>query len=223
MNAEFLNACRYRQCEPFDDSSRLHKVYADGGFPAVGLIHRTPESEVLDETGHCSSLSTPCGSLPERWRKCRSVRQDTRPVVYFSGSTAAAFLAALARSLIRDTMPITIVYKSVGSLHRRFGDPQRRYDHRCCFDWDPQSTTMATKYPARSARYDPRALSITGAIGRIPLRPATALRTGCRTDVQDTFGPVQTMTFVVPKSSTQKGDQRFGGLLVFRLRSRFGK
>jgi hypothetical protein len=34
-NLEFLNACSGSMCEPFDDSKRLTKVYADGGFPPV--------------------------------------------------------------------------------------------------------------------------------------------------------------------------------------------
>jgi hypothetical protein len=139
------------------------------------------------------------------------------PVVYVTGSSAVkGFMAALGRVLYNDTMPITIVYKSSGSCLGVSailnGDPLSGN----ALYWDPASTNMNNEVPCTIGT-GTVAGSVLADVGVSDVFPNTCfpLSGGLPMDVDDFFGPVQTMTFVVPHASNEHAISAAAAYFVF--------
>jgi len=208
--SEFLNACRIA-VEPFDDSP-AHQIVRRRRFPGVPdptgqRSRRCWMKRTLLLTG-----STLMRVLFPSAGKCRSVGQDHQGrSSIFPGRRLPSFLGCLGALVYRTRCrsdPCTRAWDlgiGVSAILKR------RYDHGL-LRLDPQSTTMATKYPcAIGTGTIARPLSIeTGRIGRS--LDMHGVPNGLPHDVQE-HSARPTNDLRRPKSST-KGDQRFGAYFV---------
>jgi hypothetical protein len=141
------------------------------------------------------------------------------PVVYVAGSSAAKpFLAALARVLYHDAAnPITLVYKSIGSCVgvASIVNGDTMISGMASY-WDPTSTNTGNEVMCTIGTG-----TIAGALlpdvaaSDVFAESCISLSNGLPAQLKDFFGPVQTMTFVVPKASSQKSISASAAYFVF--------
>lgn len=139
------------------------------------------------------------------------------PVVYVAG-TAKPYVTALAKALFTDPVPITIVFKGVTSClgidtivsgaaisgGATYYDPastKPNFEEPCTIDV-PDGGTVNADIGASDVFYN---TCVPMASGGLPK------------DVGDFFGPVASMTFVVPKVSTQTSISATAAYYVYGL------
>lgn len=171
--------------------------------------HRLPLSAAAALATALTSL--PASALP----LCGA---NGQPVVYMAG-TAKPYVAAVAKALFSDSAPITIVFVSVTSClgldavlspgtspisgtasYFDAASPNPGNEEKCTIDV-PDGGTVTVDIGAS----DVFANTCTGATGGLPK------------DVGDFFGPVASMTFVVPKASTEKAISATAAYYVYGL------
>lgn len=169
---------------------------------ARGIIASSLTALVL--LSPCAALADICGA-------------NGKPVVYVTGSSASKpFLAVLGRALYNDAQPIALVYKSAGSCIGVSavlnGDPVTG----TAVYWDPASPTMNNEVSCTIGT-GTVAGSILADIGISDVFASTCfdLPGGLPSSIGDFFGPVQAMTFVVPKMSTEKSISAAAAYFVF--------
>lgn len=189
---ELLNACTAAECVTFDDKRVMGPRLADGGLPPVPPL-----------TPPITDASAPQdGAAPVA---CNQI--NANPIVYVAG-TAKPYIAALARALYADpTSPITIVWRGMSScyawaqllggepLYAEPGAPTGAYWKDSNPDGYP--CVLPTGGDAGVAYPD---ITVTDLFAQ----SCQTLPNGLPGNLGDFFGPVQTMTFVVPKASTER-------------------
>jgi hypothetical protein len=142
------------------------------------------------------------------------------PVVYIAGSSASKpFLAALARVLYPATnaMPLTIVYKSIGSCSgvSAIVNGDTMISGTASY-WDPMSTNTGNEVMCTIGTGTIAAALLPDvAVSDVFAESCLSLANGLPSDIKDFFGPVQTMTFVVPKASNEKAISATAAYFVF--------
>lgn len=182
-------ACTDAACTPFDNRTRVTKLLSDGGLPP---LPPPPDAGSVDAG---SDAGAPEGGPP----LCSTVSPGN-PVVYVSG-TAKPYVAALGRVLFAaSSSPLTILYQGNSS----------------CIAWDsilngtPISGTVSYWNPASSSEDNEETCTLAApvvpdlGVAGIFASTCTTLPDGLPANIGDFFGPVQTMSFVVPKASTEK-------------------
>ena len=122
--------------------------------------------------------------------------------IYIAGSSAAKpFLAEISKLLVNQTDPVSIVYVAEGSCAGidavLNGTPVKSTDTAPTSYWDSMDTEQHCDLPAAGVTAD---LGISDVFAS----SCVDLPNGLPRTVGDFLGPVQTMTFVVPKASTQQ-------------------
>jgi len=183
---QLLNACTKAQCVTFDDARLAKLIPADGKLPAY------PANGPFDAG---PILNPDAGAVPN----CAAI--NSSPVVYVTG-TAKPFVSSLASALFAAPDPITIVY--VGRTS--------------CVGVDAILNSTATPPGTVASYFDSggnEQKCVIGAddaggptftqIGVSDVFATTCfqLPNGIPKDMSDFPGPVQSMTFAVPKASTQ--------------------
>jgi hypothetical protein len=156
---------------------------------------------------------------------CTTVRNP----VYVAGSTAAKpILAQVARFMAAQTPPVTIVYSGLGScagvdailngtaLHGTGATALSTWDStgaESTCDLATPATTPTSPTTMTSTTSKP----VTADVGVSDVFATTcfSLPGGLPSNVADFLGPVQTMTFVVPKSSPERSISAEAAYYVF--------
>jgi ABC-type phosphate transport system substrate-binding protein len=195
---QFSNACTDSPCRPFDNGARLKRSASDGGLvplPADAGGGAGPGSsdagipKVVEHLGaHAGTTSR--GTPAEA--ECGTMQSP----LYVVGSTAVKpYLAAIARALRAQTPEVTILYAEQGSCVGVSAILSGTPAAGPFVYWDQagteQSCTVAAPVNAHIGVSDVFATSCLRLPGGLP------------SNVEDFLGPVQSMTFVVPKGSTQ--------------------
>lgn len=205
---DLLNACTPSDCLPFDDGARVKGMR----LPDGGLYPVTP----LD-AGPSDAAAAADGAAPVL---CSAV--NANPVVWVAG-TAKTYVAALAKAMFADpTTPMTIVYRGMSS----------------CFAWQEllggepidqeQGASTGSYFDSSGTEHfcQFRATGDAGADAGPPPVPdvtvsdifadtCTPLPNGLPSNLQDFFGPVQTMVWIVPKLSNEKAISATGAYYVY--------
>jgi hypothetical protein len=191
-----LNACTDAACVSFDNA-RLAKLLPDGGLPALPA---RPDGGKMDS----GAPGLPEGGLP----LCSKVNPG-KPIVYVSG-TAQSYVSALARVLFSAaSAPLTIIYQGNSSCVAWDSIINGTPITGTGSYWDPASTSAAScSLPAKGVVPDVGVADIFAST-------CTSLPDGLPHDIGDFFGPVQTMSFVVPKVSTQQSISAQAAYLVY--------
>lgn len=193
---QFGNACTDSLCRAFDNPARLKKSSSDGGLvPLPGDAGGAPPSAggggAVPKGGdgrgapdRTTSLSTQadCNTLPSP--------------LFVVGSTAVKpYLAAIARALRNQAPPVSILYAEQGSCVGVSAIVNGAPATGPFIFWDQAGTEQSCTVPA----------PVTAHIGVSDVFATSCLRLpgGLPSNVGDFLGPVQSMTFVVPKGSTQ--------------------
>ena len=192
---DLLNACTTADCVPFDDNARVMGArLPDGGLPPVPPL----DSGITD-----AAAAPQDGAAPVACNKI-----NNNPVVYVAG-TAKPYVAALARVLFTDpTSPITVVWRGMSScnawdqllngepLYQEPGAATGSYwDANCSADGC--ACVLPTGGDAGVAYPD---ITVTDLFAQ----SCRQLPNGLPSNIGDFFGPVQTMTFIVPKASSER-------------------
>lgn len=122
--------------------------------------------------------------------------------IYVTGSSAAApFLAEISKILVNQSPPVTIVYSAQGSCAGidavLNGSPVRGSSAAPASYWDSLDNEQHCELPEAGVTAD---LGISDVFAS----SCFDLPNGLPRGIGDFLGPVQAMTFVVPKSSTQR-------------------
>lgn len=206
--SQLLNSCTPADCIAFDDNARVKGMR----LPDGGLMPVSPLDAGIAEAAPPGDAAAPV--------LCSKI--NANPVVYVAG-TAKTYVAALAKSLYADpASPITIVWRGQSScfgveemlmnepIDKQSGAPTGSY-------WD----TAGTELPCQFKSTGPDAGA--GGIAPVPdisvsdvfADTCTPLPNGLPSNIQDFFGPVQTMIWIVPKTSTEKGISATGAYYVY--------
>jgi hypothetical protein len=127
----------------------------------------------------------------------------SNPIVYVFG-TAKPYLAALGRALYRDSQPITMVWvgrssciavDSILNATPLTGDGTF---------WDPQSAAPNNEVTCQLPANGGQGVVADVGVSDIFASSCVPLPNGLPNDVGDALGPVQTMTFIVPKASSER-------------------
>lgn len=202
---QLLNACTPADCISFDDNARVKGPrLPDGGLPPISPL-------VTD-----GSTGTPPGdaSAPVM---CNAI--NAHPVVYVAG-TAKPYIQALAKSLFADpSNPITIVWRGMSScfaweellmnepIDKETGAATGSY-------WDTSGNELFCQF--KPSGNDAGAAPVPDIIvSDVFADTCTPLPNGLPTNINDFFGPVQTMVWVVPKTSSEKAISAVGAYYVY--------
>jgi hypothetical protein len=167
----------------------------------------------------------PCGSLTALDPGGVASTRPAPAVLYVTGSSAAKpLLAALAPIVFADPVaPATIIYRSVGSCVGADailnGTKMATNDATTAIYWDPNSTT--TQSTTVSAKEQQCTLA-NGTIADIGISDVFAQTCGYATQglppgLSDFQGPIQAMTFAVPKQSKENVINAEAAYLTFGL------
>lgn len=147
---------------------------------------------------------------------------DLSGAVYVTGSTAAKpILVEVAKILVAQTTPVTVVYSGQGSCAGvdavLNGKPLYGSGTTSLSYWDMTGTEAKCTVSAASN-------GVIADVGMSDVFANTcfALPGGLPTNVEDFLGPIQTMTFVVPKSSPEKAISAEAAYYVFGFGSASG-
>jgi hypothetical protein len=199
-----LNACTDAACVSFNNTARVTKLLPDGGL--LALPPPSPPDTGIADSG--PDTGAPEGGPP----LCSTVNPGS-PVVYVSG-TAKPYVAALGRVLFAASgAPLTIFYQGNSS----------------CVAWDsilngtPITGTVSYWNPASSTQDNEETCTLPGGKKVVPdvgvadifASTCTSLSNGLPSDIGDFFGPVQAMSFVVPKASTQQSISAAAAYFVY--------
>jgi hypothetical protein len=197
---QYLNACTSAagQCIAFD-ARRITRL-ADGGLPPL------PEAVVTSDAGSSVADAGPAptpdaGAMSAVDAGPPSCELSDKPTVYVVGSSAAKpFLAALGRALRGNSEPINVVYQSQGSCVGVDDVLNGKTIAGNATQWDPSSPNVNNEVTCRIAA--PTVPDI--AISDVFAQTCFSLPNGLPPSVGEFFGPVQTMTFVVPTASRER-------------------
>ena len=157
---------------------------------------------------------------------CTTVRNP----VYVAGSTAAKpILAQVARFMVAQTPPVTIVYSGLGScagvdailngtaLHGSGATGLSTWDATGAESKCDLPTPATTPTSPTSTASTGTSTPVTADVGLSDVFATTCfpLPGGLPSNVADFLGPVQTMTFVVPKSSPERAISAEAAYYVF--------
>ena len=195
------NACTDAACVPFDNAARVTMLSPDGGLPAL-----PPQQEAGTADSGADSVA-PEGGPP----LCSTVNPGST-VVYVSG-TAKPYVAALGRVLFAAAgAPLTILYQGNSS----------------CTAWDsilngtPITGTVSYWNPASTTQDNEETCTLPSGtivpdvgVADIFASTCTSLPNGLPSDIGDFFGPVQAMSFVVPKASTEQSISAAAAYFVY--------
>lgn len=156
------------------------------------------------------------GLASAAWTPARAVTcSDLPSPLYITGSTAAKpILSEIAKILIAQTLPVTMVYAGQGSCAGidavLNGTPVFGSGASGLSYWDLTGTESKCDAPTGTA-------GVMADVGISDVFATTCfpLPGGLPSNVQDFLGPVQTMTFVVPKSSPEKSISAEAAYYVF--------
>jgi ABC-type phosphate transport system substrate-binding protein len=189
---DLLNACTGAQCTTVPASQLL-----DGGRRALPPADMTDAGGDLDAGSDAAPME---GGMPDAgMTACASFPN----VVYATGSTALVPFIAKVAQVLEQTGKATVVFQSAGSCTgvNAMLDPASTKMTGTAFSFDANATdpTMAQK---------PCALADSGveadvAISDVFATTCVSLPQGLPDTLEDTFGPTQAMTFVVPTKSLQ--------------------
>jgi hypothetical protein len=201
--SQFLNACAPASdvCTPFNNG-RVTLMYPDGGLPPVpppdagppdgGSQDAGPLDAGAPDAGPADAGQPDSGGLP----LCGA---NGNPVVYVTGSSASQnFLASLALALYDDPQPLTLVYQNSGSCVGVNDVLNNVATSGAAIYWDP-----AVDGGQAPCQIPGPVVPDLGVSDVFP-ETCTSLPNGLPANVGEFFGPVQTMTFVVPQASSQQ-------------------
>lgn len=149
---------------------------------------------------------------------CSTVNKN--PVVWVTG-TAKNYLAALARVLYTDSKPITILWRGNSSCEALDATLNGAPLTETATYWDasvtPNDEVQCTIGPLDGG-------TIHADISITDVFPTTCvpLPNGLPNDIGDFLGPVQTMTFIVPKASLQNSISATAAFFVYGFGSDSG-
>jgi len=150
------------------------------------------------------------GALPALAQTVPDCSTLSHPV-YIAGSTAAKpFLLAIAKNLASQTPPITVIYQGQGScvgVNYMASSPVGTISGTGIY-WD--SSTSTTDLSCNLS-------AITGDAVDVGISDVFASSCGATlpSGIHDFFGPVQSMTFAVPATSTQTAISAEAAYMVF--------
>src|SRR5215472_12075606 len=153
---------------------------------------------------------------------CCTVKPGS-PIVYVTG-TAKPYVAALARVLFADPVaPATIVYQGNSSCTAWDAILNGTPMMGMASYWDPSSGTTDNEVQCTLPVGD----AGTGVIADVGIADIFAstcypLPNGLPSDVGDFLGPIQTMTFVVPKGSMEKSISATAAYFVYGFGAQSG-
>jgi len=200
---QFANACTEAQCQPFDNVARLKKRPSDGGL--TPLPDAQSKASPIDAGLQAPSMPPAIageaggGGTSERGSRAAPGALDcgtmTNPV-YIVGSTAVKpFLSEIAKAVRNQVPPVTVLYAEQGSCVGVAAILSGTPAAGPFTYWDgagvEQSCTVPSPVSAHIGVSDVFATTCTRLPGGLP------------SNVGDFLGPVQPMTFVVPKGSIQ--------------------
>lgn len=154
--------------------------------------------------------------LAPRVAKAEVCGANGNPVVYVAG-TVKPYVSAVARAVYNAPKPITIVFKGVTSCLGIDAVLNSTPISGTASYFDPASTNTGNEVSCDLPASD--AGTTFADIGASDVFAPTcfSLPNGLPSTVQDNFGPVQTMGFVVPAASTQKSISASAAYLIFGL------
>jgi hypothetical protein len=193
--SQLLNACTPSDCVAFDDNARVKGMrLPDGGLPPV-----TP---LPSDAGPAAPGDAAAPVL------CSKINPN--PVVYVAG-TAKPYIAALAKSLYGDPLnPITIVWRGMSSC---FAWQEMLMNEAIDFEtgaatgsyWDSSGNELSCQFKTNNADAGNTTAPVPDiSVSDVFADTCTPLPNGLPPNVNDFFGPVQTMVWVVPKTSPEK-------------------
>ncbi|MEO8874073.1 MAG: hypothetical protein ABI461_00680, partial [Polyangiaceae bacterium] len=138
------------------------------------------------------------------------------PVVIIAG-TVKPYISAIARALYNDPKPVTIVYKGITSCLGIDAALNSTPLTGTASYFDPGSSTTNNEVTCDLPSAD--AGGTFADIGSSDVfAPTCGYATGgLPSTIRDSFGPVQTMGFVVPAASTQKSISANAAYLIYGL------
>jgi hypothetical protein len=141
---------------------------------------------------------------------------NSNRVVYVAG-TVKPYVSAIARALYNDTNPLTIVYKGVTSCSGIDAVLNSTPISGTASYFDPASSNTGNEVTCDLPV--PEGGTLFADIGASDVFAPTCfpLPEGLPASVQDNFGPVQTMGFVVPTASNEKSISAAAAFYVYGL------
>ena len=234
--ADLENACTSAEFVPFDDTrlgldgGPLPSLPTDGGADAdVGSDAGTDTAaDTATDSTVADSSTTDAGSdtattdagadtadAPPPPPRCSTLSGGN--VVYLTGASAVTiFIGYLAQALAASTTPMTVVYVTQGScngvgavLNPATGLLKGNADY-----W-LGDTSITPDAARKSCQLDSAGVAPDIGISDVYATSCFDLPSGLPAGIQNFPGPVQTMAFVVPESSTQRSISSEGGYLVY--------
>ena len=232
--ADLENACTPAEYVPFDDG----RLGLDGGtLPSLGVDAGTDSAadsaaDTSPDAGTDSTVTdsstTDAGSdttvsdagadtadAPPPPPRCSTLSGGN--VVYLTGASAVTiFIGYLAQALAASTTPMTVVYVTQGScngvgavLNPATGLLKGTADY---WTGDTSITPDAARH---SCQLDSAGVAPDIGISDVYATSCFDLPSGLPAGIQNFPGPVQTMAFVVPESSTQRSISSEAAYLVY--------
>lgn len=204
---QFANACSPARCHPFDNEARLKRRDAS----LLPLLTYTLASEVRD-AGKEGTVPMPvvdAGTVDAGPNGPATVDCDAlvNPIYVAGSSAAKPFLAEIAKILAVQVPPVSVVYAGQGSCT------------------GVAAIVLGTPVPGPFAYWDgmgteqscttPGGVVVDLGISDVFATTCMRLSGGLPSNVGDFLGPVQTMTFVTPKASTQETISAEAAYLAF--------
>ena len=197
------NACTTATCTRFDDSKRLTLLGVDGKLPPLPAPVVATGGASAGGAGGMAGNGGAGGSGAGSGKFCSDLASHGT-VVYITGSSAVSpFLQQIAQQLVAQN--VYIVYQSTGSCAGvdalLNGTPMTTGATGSALTatyWDaPGSPGVACELPTEGVTADIGASDVFA-----QSCPGFELANLDALQVRDAHGPIQTMTFVVPTSST---------------------
>ena len=201
-----LNACTPAECVSFDDNARVKGMrLPDGGLPPISPL---PPSDAGSPAAGDASAPVMCNKI------------NANPVVYLSG-TAKPYIQALGKALFADPMnPITIVWRGQSScfaweellmnepIDTQPGAATGSY-------WDSSGTELFCQLKGMGADAGPAPVPDI-AVADVFADTCSPLPNGLPPNINDFFGPVQPMIWIVPKTfPTDKAISATGAYFLY--------
>ncbi len=158
-------------------------------------------------------LSTIFGATTARADVCGA---NGNPVVYVAG-TVKPYVSAIARALYNDTKPITIVYKGITSCTGIDAVLNSTPISGTASYFDPGSTNAGNEVTCDLPVADGGTLFADIGASDVFAPTCFPLPEGLPASVQDNFGPVQAMGFVVPSASSQHAISAAAAYYIYGL------
>lgn len=170
-----------------------------------------------------ASAAQPCNALMALDSTGNISANAAPPVIYVTGSSALKpLVAALAPSMFLDTTrPTTIVYVSQGSctgVSAIIAGTQLAVNTTAAY-WDANSKTVASGTTTDKEQSCTITAATTADIGASDVFPLTCGfgQQGLPPGIKEFQGPIQSMTFAVPKGSTETVISAQAAYLIFGL------